>query len=164
LSSRFPDFPETPEMVRDAAPISIASISEVYAGEVLLESVGGVARIHLGTSKTFDSAALVDPHRLAVAEQALDNLRVAIDSVPYPIWQEKPQTGMNWYNAAYGFETACVQGCARRTQSPCSISRNASRSMANTCAYRFLWTAAIASCDTRSGTMSSRSRMTTDRP
>jgi len=37
LSSRFPDFRETPKTVRDATPLSITSKSEGYAGEGLLE-------------------------------------------------------------------------------------------------------------------------------
>lgn len=110
LAGRFPGFPTDPGAVQETGPQRIKASDDSYPGELLIEWIDGITRVHLRAPGLPSEG--VDSYRLQAAEAELDSLRVAMDAAPYPIWQMDTAGQASWFNAAY----AALYRRARKTE------------------------------------------------
>ncbi|MBE1286056.1 MAG: PAS domain-containing protein [Rhodobacteraceae bacterium] len=92
LSQSFPGIPEDPNTLSETGPLVLSGIAQDCRREALCEWVDGAARIHLR-----QCVVLSDPKD----NSELQNLRVAMDAAPYPIWRENNEGQITWHNQAY---------------------------------------------------------------
>lgn len=92
LDHSFPGIPEAPEFLRENGPLTLMGTGRSRNSEAHCEWIDGVARIHLRQTRTQPDA---------VCGTELQNLRMAMDAAPYPIWRETANGEVTWCNQAY---------------------------------------------------------------
>lgn len=97
FSVRFPDFPKTPDAIREINLRLNSGIND-DAASLIIEREGDMTRVELIEASTNDSVA---HHKTKSLEQELIALRAATESAPYPMWQASAKGEVLWANAAY---------------------------------------------------------------
>ncbi len=92
LQRDFPNFPETPDIVRDQGNLVVSAIDCTVEREVLCEWIDGIVRVQLHEPAKSSESQLRDPN---------DPIRLAMDQAPYPVWLWGHKNRVTWCNAAY---------------------------------------------------------------
>ncbi|WP_240336811.1 PAS-domain containing protein [Tropicibacter sp. Alg240-R139] len=99
LVGRFPNFPETPEQIKQAGRVVVSPVDAGARQDVFCEWIDGVTRVHLREVEA------PEPKQLQI-----DPVRAATESAPYPVWCVDPDGMVCWHNAAYARLARKVRG------------------------------------------------------
>lgn len=108
LHMRFPGFPKTPQIVKDAETLVIPSPDISSPGDIRFEWLDGLIRVQIQKPKTDnpDQPSVTQPFE----SRELTLLRTSLKQAPYPIWFVDDSRDVTWFNQA--FEDLCLLSSA----------------------------------------------------
>ena len=101
LSPRFSGFPDSPDPVRKAGRLEIATDALMAQGHVIAQEIRGVIRVCLVEQGADSHGSAALRHRMQVLESELATLRLAMQNAPQPVWQVSDDGIVKWANRAY---------------------------------------------------------------